>query len=306
MNKILITGANGFVGQHLAIELKRHGHHLIGLGGISSTLQIKGSVFDEYHPVNLLDLNSLKQINLRGINQVVHLAGLASAGPSFSEPLKYINANMGMECNLFEAFLAQAIVPKILIISTGALYSSTSKLPINERSPIKASSPYAVSKLGQENLAMYYNSRGFDYLVVRPFNHIGPGQGIGYILPDLYQQIIEANKKGQKVMKVGNLSTQRDYTDVRDVVRAYRLLLESDASSGIFNVCSGKSVSGSKLLALLLEQMNLKIEPVVDQTKFRPVDVDNIYGSYAKLNRLTGWQPEIDVETTIKDFIKAN
>lgn len=304
--KILITGASGFVGQHLALELKRYNHQLIGIGGLSSPQQIDTSLFNEYHSINLLEPTEIKGIKLSGIDQVVHLAGLASAGPSFSEPLKYINANMGMECNLFEAFLAQSLFPRFLIVSTGALYSNTAKLPINEQSEVKPSSPYAVSKLGQESLAKYYSSRGFTYLIARPFNHIGPRQGVGYILPDLYQQIIEAKKKNQKIIKVGNLATKRDYTDVRDVVRAYRLLLESSASNQVFNVCSGKSVSGSKLLELLLDRTNLKIEPVIDKTKFRPVDVNNVYGSYAKLNQLSGWKPEINIETTIKDFIEAS
>jgi GDP-4-dehydro-6-deoxy-D-mannose reductase len=216
----------------------------------------------------------------------------------------YINTNIGIEVNLFEAALKQKCFPKFLIISSGSLYDPKDKLPLIETSRVDPGSPYAVSKLGQEQMAQYYGQRGFEYVIARPFNHVGPGQNEGFIVPDLTKQIVSVEKGNGKNIKVGNLEAQRDYTDVRDIVRAYRLLVESGKSGEIYNICSNKPLSGNDLLSKLIDLSSSKPELISDPTKFRPTDSPVIYGSYDKLKKDTGWEPEIDIDTTLKDVLE--
>jgi len=304
INNILITGANGFVGQHLTKELANHGYSLFGLSGHDLPSSLSTS-FKQYTSLNLLDAKSLKVLNFKNIDAVIHLAGIAAVGPSYDQPMKYIDTNMGIELNLLEAALSQKAFPKFLIISSGSLYDPTSKLPLNEKSPIMPSSPYSLSKLGQENLAQYYASRGFDYIIARPFNHIGPGQGPGYIVPDLALQVMSAKKDNRKTILVGNLEAKRDYTDVRDIARAYRLLLENGHSGETYNVSSGKAISGNDILLTLMEAARVKLKPVIDPSKLRPSDSPEVYGSHDKITRDTGWSPQIDIHQTLFDVINS-
>jgi len=303
--KILVTGANGFVGQHLARELASHGYVVAGLGG-NNLPPPDLTVFDEYLSLDLLDTRSVNKISFKGVDSVIHLSGLAAVGPSYDQPMNYITTNIGLELNLFEAAIKQRMFPRFLIISSGSLYSSFEKLPLDESSPVVPNSPYAVSKLGQENLAQYYLSRGFECIVARPFNHIGPGQGPGFIVPDLVAQISSAKISGQKTIKVGNLAAKRDYSDVRDIARAYRLLIEQGRSGEIYNVCSGKSLSGQEILNKLLSAAQVQLTPVVDKARLRPVDNPDIYGSHQKITQDTGWRPQIPINTTLEDVLRSS
>jgi len=303
--KILVTGANGFVGQHLARELASHGYVVAGLGG-NNLPPPDLTVFDEYLSLDLLDTRSVNKISFKGVDSVIHLSGLAAVGPSYDQPMNYITTNIGLELNLFEAAIKQRMFPRFLIISSGSLYSSFEKLPLDESSPVVPNSPYAVSKLGQENLAQYYLSRGFECIVARPFNHIGPGQGPGFIVPDLVAQISSAKISGQKTIKVGNLAAKRDYSDVRDIARAYRLLIEQGRSGEIYNVCSGKSLSGQEILNKLLSAAQVQPTPVVDKARLRPVDNPDIYGSHQKITQDTGWKPQIPINTTLEDVLRLS
>ena len=198
-----------------------------------------------------LDLNNpndVEKVDFHGIDGVIHLAGLAAVGTSFSEPMNYINTNIGIEVNLFETALKQKAYPRFLIISSGTLYDPKAELPLIETSGVLPSSPYAISKLGQEQSAQYYSQRGFECIITRPFNHIGPGQGTGFILPDITKQVIEYEQGSSREILVGNLDAKRDYTDVRDIVRAYRLLIEKGRPSEVYNICSGRPLSGHEIL----------------------------------------------------------
>jgi GDP-4-dehydro-6-deoxy-D-mannose reductase len=301
MQKVLITGVNGFVGQHLAKELKDAGVTVIGVAGPSGR-----TTNDDASEVLALDLTSLeaaKKIDFADIDGVIHLAGLAAVGPSFDEPMRYVETNVGIETNLFEAALAQNVKPRFLIISTGALYDPAAPLPLNEDSAVLPSSPYAVSKIGQEEMAKYYGKRGFEVIIARPFNHIGPGQGMGFIVPDLAQQVVAVAKGQSKEVLVGNLEAKRDYTDVRDIARAYRLLLEKGQSGETYNVCSGTAHNGEELLKALTSVASCNPEVKQDPAKMRPSDTPELYGSHDKITHDTGWQPEISLEDTLKDVI---
>lgn len=301
MSKILVTGSNGFVGRHLTCELLKSGHQVVGI----ASSQIPTDEQDDIKQLTL-DLTRREEadkIDFSEIYSVIHLAGLAAVGPSFDNPLEYINVNVGIETNLFEAALVQNARPRFLIVSSGALYDTEAPQPLTEESPVLPNSPYAVSKLGQEQMARYYSSRGFESIIARPFNHIGPGQGLGFIVPDFAQQIVAIEKGEQQAVSVGNLDAQRDYTDVRDIVRAYRLLLEKGVSGETYNICSGKGVSGHDILKGLGQAAGLEPKVVQDPERMRPSDIPVLTGSHDKLSRDTGWQPEIALADTLKDVI---
>ena len=181
MNKVLVTGASGFVGKHLLNELLNNGIEVVAID--SNPNQSNATV--SFQAIDLTNEQEVSNINFKKIASVIHLAGLANVGLSFSNPLDYLQTNLSIEINLFEEALRQKANPKFLIISSGSLYDSSAKLPLTEKSPVLPSSPYAVSKLGQEQLAQYYITRGFKCVIARPFNHIGPDQKPGFLVPDL-------------------------------------------------------------------------------------------------------------------------
>lgn len=302
MQKILVTGANGFVGRHLVKELAENGLTVVGVGGHAGASE-KSPHISEYMVLDLSKADEVAKVDFSGIDGVVHLAALATVGPSFDKPMDYITTNIGLQTNLFEAALAQGAKPKFLIISSGTLYDPKAALPLTEASPVIPSSPYAVSKLGQEQMAHYYGLRGFDCVIARPFNHIGPGQNPGLLVPDVAQQIIACEKGSQSEVMVGNLDSQRDYTDVRDIVRAYRLLLEKGVADETYNICSGKPLSGHDIVDGLMKAAGSTAPLKEDPAKMRPSDIPELYGNVNKLVQATGWQPEIALETTLADVI---
>lgn len=303
MTKILITGVNGFVGKHLAHELSEHDIQVVGIGGPQGNRDRQPEFVNEYQMVDLMDAEATMAINFDGVDGVIHLAGLAAAGPSFDNPRQYMETNVGLETNLFEAARAQDKHPKFIIVSSGTLYDPKSGLPITEASPVLPSSPYAVSKLGQEQMAEYYTTRGFEIVIARPFNHIGPGQGPGFIVPDLAQQVIAYERGEATQVLVGNLDAKRDYTDVRDIATAYRLLFEKGRSGEIYNICSGVSRSGHDILSLILSASGVNAPIVEDSARMRPSDVPDHYGLHDKITQDTGWAPRIDISITIQDAV---
>ncbi len=302
MQKVLVTGANGFVGQHLVKELSEHGLSVTGIGGPQGASD-KSPFVDEYLVIDLNDVEAVQAIDFSGIDGVIHLAGLAAVGPSFDDPMSYITTNIGIEINIIEAALAQNAKPKFLIVSSGSLYDAEASLPLTEASPTVPSSPYAVSKLGQEQMAQCYGLRDVHCVIARPFNHIGPGQNPGFIVPDIAQQLVAFEQGKAETLLVGNLDAQRDYTDVRDIVRAYRLLLEKGESGETYNVCSGEPTSGHQLVLDLLAAAGTHVPIKTDPDKMRPSDNPVIYGDNQKLVAATGWQPEIAIEITLADVM---
>jgi len=302
MKAVLVTGANGFVGHHLVRELAQNDIQVTAVGGP----QIKATQSQGVHQYLTLDLRdpeSSQKIDFSSVDGVIHLAGLASIVPSFEKPMDYISTNIGIETNLFEAALKQNVTPRFLVISSGMLYDPKAALPLTEASAVDPSSPYAVSKIGQEQMAHYYGYRGFECVVARPFNHIGPGQNLGFVVPDLTKQVVDFKNGLVKEVLVGNLDAKRDYTDVRDIVRAYRLMLEKGAAGATYNVCSGRALSGHDILDGILQAAG--VDPVIkeDPSRMRPSDNPLIYGNHDKITAAIGWQPEMAIEATLVDVV---
>lgn len=303
MQKIVITGVNGFVGKHLTRELKSAGHTVIGLDRSDAPHEEIASIIDDYRTADL----AASWPELPDVDAILHLAGLAAVGPSFENPQGYITINSAIVTNMCEYYLKQAKKPRIVTISSGAIYDPTAPLPITESSPIAYTSPYTVSKVLLENQAAYYSSRGIECIVMRPFNHVGPGQLPGFLVPDLAEKI-RSRASASDPIEVGNLDTKRDYTDVRDVVKAYRLVAtkEGRLDHPIYNVCSGVSHSGHEVLAAIVSAMQIETpETVVDEKLLRPNDIMDIRGDNSRLLNEFGWQLTYTFEQTISDFVNG-
>lgn len=303
---ILITGVNGFVGQHLAQACSESGKKVVGVGyGELDKTSKLNNLLEKYITADLTKSDQAQAIDFEGIETVFHLAGLAAVRPSFDNPAKYMSDNPAMLINIAEKALAQKNPARFIVISSGAIYDPSQPLPINENGKLLPNSPYAISKITTELMCDYYRSRGLDVIIARPFNHIGPGQMAGFILPDLALQA-KAYKTTGKFM-VGNLKTKRDYTDVRDVVKAYIALANAKKlNHSLYNVCSGQSQSGEFIFNQICEYFeinNALVEP--DANKIRPGDIMDIRGDNSRLAGDTGWSPKIPIEQSIKDFLES-
>lgn len=300
---VIVTGINGFVGGHLARELHSQGLSVIGIGTDKGATPKLSEILSDYYQADL----SERWPETPNVKAIIHLAGLAAVGPSFDDPQKYINLNSAMVTNLCEYYVNKNHKPRIILVSSGAIYDGHQPIPINESGTIGLTSPYAVSKVLNENQATYYRQRGLDCVVVRPFNHIGPGQALGFILPDFYARLSQLDDKSS-VIRVGNINTKRDYTDVRDIVKAYgKIALADSLEHTVYNVCSGVSVSGSEILTELQAAMgrtNVSFE--IDPALVRPTDIKNIVGDSSYLKEELGWAPQIPLQQTITDFVKSH
>lgn len=300
--RIAVSGINGFVGHHLAHELVDNNLSVVGVGHDATLSPALEGVVDEYYSADLTE--SWPEIN--NIHAVIHLAGLAAVGPSFDDPQRYINGNSSMVTHLCEYYIKQGTKPRVIIISSGAIYDSYQPMPIAENGKMGYTSPYAVSKVLTENQAAYYRNRGLDCIIARPFNHIGPGQDKGFILPDFYSRLISL-KEDEKIISVGNVETRRDYTDVRDIVRAYgKIALAPTLQYDTYNVCSGQSLSGADIFNGLKGAMNLSdVSYEIDQSLVRPTDIAEIVGDSSRLQNELSWQPEHNIRQTIVDFVNS-
>ena len=293
---IVVTGVNGFVGKHLVRVLHKNNLSVIGIGRETAVdPEIRGLISDYV----VADLSQLWP-KLSNVDCVIHLAGLAAVGPSFDDPQRYITANSSMVTHMAEYYLVAEKKPRLIVVSSGAIYESNQMMPLTEKSVVGFNSPYAVSKILVENQCKYYRTRDLDCVVVRPFNHIGPGQLEGFLVPDVINQL----KNGSSVT-VGNISTKRDYTDVRDIARAYYLLAtKPKLNHVVYNICSGKSVSGEEIVNTLKKLAYAESATIqIDRSKIRPTDPPDIYGDASALKSDVGWEPEITLKQTLRDAL---
>lgn len=305
---MLITGIAGFVGGHLT-------RHLLET---VPDLQIHGAVLANT-PTNLPPSVHLHALDLNDVNAVAtliaqvqpdhiyHLAAWAAVAQSFDRPWETIENNVRIQLNLFLGCIRMNVAPRILAVTSGEIYGTdvSPDMPTPESAPFRPANPYAVSKVTQDMLALqYFLSHQLPIIRVRPFNHLGPGQATGFVAPDLAQQIaqIEAGQREPTIL-CGDLSTERDFTDVRDIVRAYHLLLEHGAPGEAYNVASGRTYPIRYVLETLLSFTDEPITIRSNSGHLRSSGVRKSWGDSSKLHAATGWTPQISLETTLHDVL---
>lgn len=307
MKKAYITGISGFAGSFLAELLLEKGYE-VGGSYISENIQNLDAIEKDLNldRVNLLEYEQIeKSLHTFLPDIIFHLAALTSPAESFKSPEKVFTNNISAQINLLESVRKSDNSPRVLITSSAEVYGLISEkdLPISEKTELRPGSPYAVSKIAQDYLGLqYFLSYGMDIVRIRPFNHIGPRQTEQFVVASFAKQIAEIEKAGAGKIKVGNLEARRDFTDVRDMVKAYEVLAVSGESGGVYNVGSGESHKISEILNMLLELSHQRIEIEIDPSKLRPSDVPDIRSNNHKIESL-GWKPEIMLQQTLKDTL---
>ena len=291
--RALITGGKGFVGQWLAAHLKDAGDEV-------AVIDLETDVSDG--PAVRRVMSDVRP------EAVYHLAAMTHVGESWENPSQVLKVNVLGTAELLAAARTLEQSPRMLVVSSAEVYGvvSEAQLPLREDTPTAPATPYAASKLAAEAVALQA-WRGYQQpvIVVRPFNHIGPGQSPNFAVPALAKRIVEARRSGAGSLSVGTLTTRRDFTDVRDVVVAYRLLLETGVPGTIYNVCSGRDVAISEVAEQLLALAGAKLELVTDPDLVRPVDVPVLRGDAGLLKAATGWSPSIPLATTLADVLTS-
>ena len=292
--KALVTGSTGFVGRHLVAHLTAMGDEVSGIDRAIDGLDITdaravGAAIAEISP-----------------NVIYHLAGWADVGGSWKAPVEAFRANAEGTLNVLTA-ATEAGVERVVAVSSADVYGivDPSELPLTEDSPLRPASPYAASKVAADYLGLQaWLGRGLPVLRVRAFNHLGPGQTDKFVAPALASRVARAELQGGEVLTVGDLSARRDFTDVRDVVRAYRLLAEKGEPGQVYNVCSGVDLAVQDLADQLVAQARVPLRLEVDPDLLRPVELPVLRGSHQRLTDATGWEPEIPISQTLTDLLE--
>ncbi len=239
---------------------------------------------------------------------IIHLAAQASVAQSWEDPLATFEVNATGTLHLTEAALACPRPPRLLLVGSAEVYGVVGQedLPLREDRPLAPASPYALTKATAELIGRQaWLGRGLEVLCARPFNHTGPGQDPGFVVPSLARQIIDSERTGAAAIAVGDISVRRDLTDVRDVVRAYRLLLSAGAPGQAYNVCRGQSTEIAEVGHRLAALAQIDLPFVVDPGRLRPVDIPDLTGDPTRLHDTTGWLPEIDLDRTLADVLAS-
>ena len=291
--RALITGGKGFVGQWLAAHLKDCGDEVV-------VVDVETDVAD--------GVALRKVVTEAAPEAIYHLAALTHVGESWDNPSQVLRVNVIGTAELLAAARSLARPSAVLVLSSAEVYGvvTPEQLPLDEATPTAPATPYAASKLAAEAVALQaWRGYGQQVIVVRPFNHIGPGQSPNFAVPALAKRIVEARRSGATSLRVGTLTTRRDFTDVRDVVVAYRLLIEHGVPGSTYNVCSGKDVAISEVADDLLSLAGADLELVTDPDLVRPVDVPVLQGDAGLLLAATGWVPSIPLATTLADVLAS-
>lgn len=308
--KALITGVTGFAGSHLTELLLSEGVEVHGILRWRSKMDNIESIQDKIHihEADLLDAHSLYTVidEIRP-DYIFHLAAQSYVQSSWSSPSNTLETNVIGSVNIFEAVRKSGLPIAIQIACSSEEYGRVlpNEIPINENNPLRPLSPYAVSKLAMDYLGyQYWESYGMRIIRTRGFNHTGPRRGDVFAESTFARQIAEIEKgKKKPVVMVGNLDARRDYTDVRDMVRAYFLSVQKCKSGEVYNIATGKSWRIGDVLDLLLSKSSVKIKVVQDKTRLRPSDVEVLIGDATKFKKVTGWKPVIPFEKTMEDLL---
>jgi GDP-4-dehydro-6-deoxy-D-mannose reductase len=289
--RVLITGGSGFAGSWLADACRSAGDEVVALSSGDA---------------DLLSAQAARSAVADAAPEVVyHLAAQAHVGRSWEDPAGTLRDNLALAMNVFDAVRDETPSALVVAVASGELYGPPKTLPVTEDAPLHPQNPYAVSKAAADLLAQFYaDAHKLRVLRPRPFNHSGPRQAPNYAIASFARQMAAGLEAGDDPVTIttGNPDTRRDYTDVRDVVRAYRLLVEHEAE-GVFNVCSGRTASAAELVAALGRACEVEVLHDVDRSLVRAHEVMEVRGSAEKLRRATGWEPEIPLAQTLTDAV---
>ncbi len=296
----LVTGVGGFVGPYLAEHLVAGGHKVFGIERNPKAKVAGCRVF----ACDVLDSAKVSGIvKSCSPDFVFHLAAVSSVGKSFEDPELTMKVDVDGTKNVLEAVSQHSPEATVLVVSSAHVYGIPEKLPLSETHSLNPLSPYARSKVEKEKTALgYFRRKGLKVIISRSFNHIGPGQPEGFICSDFAKQIAAIEKGAEPVIKVGNLSAKRDFTDVRDIVKAYGLAVQKCAPGEIYNVCSGRAYSAREVLSLLLGMSGKKIKVIEDKSA-KKGDIPAMAGDNSKFTAATGWKPGIPFEETLGDVL---
>ncbi|MGH8988110.1 MAG: GDP-mannose 4,6-dehydratase [Acidimicrobiales bacterium] len=289
--RALVTGGLGFVGRWLTA-------HLTEVGDDVTVVDAETDVTDE----QAIE----RAVQVSRPDAVYHLAARSHVGDSWRDPLEVLRVNVLGTAAVLAA--ARRAVPEatVLVVSSAEVYGTLTpdELPVAEDAPLRPATPYAASKAAAEQVAaqawLGYGQRA---VVVRPFNHVGPGQGQTFAVPALARRVLHARTEGRRELAVGTVTTRRDFTDVRDVVRAYRLLVDRGVPGVVYNVCSGADVAIADVATRLMALSGVELRMVADPELTRPVDTPVLRGDPSRIVAETGWRPAISLDETLCDVL---
>lgn len=289
--KTLITGASGFVGQHL-IKLYP-GADVFAPGG-------KHVDITDYEQV-------LQHLDKHVPEVVIHLAAQSSVPLSFQNPELTFDVNFRGTYHLLKALKQVGFKGRFLFVGSGDMYGLVAEenLPVSELQPLRPRNPYAVSKVAAESLCYQWSqTENFDIMMARSFNHTGPGQTDLFAVPSFAKQIIEIKmEKRESQLLVGDLAVTRDFTDVRDVVRAYQNIVEHGENGNVYNVCSGNELYLSDIIKELMSLADVRADIVRDPHRYRPAEQKRVFGDNQKIRDTLNWQPQISLADTLNDIL---
>jgi len=310
--RAVVTGVSGFVGGHLAEHLVAKGDLVVGLSAsgrwpaelahLGKSMRIEKFNLVEQGEADLAELLHRKQPEV-----IYHLAAQSNPQGSLVDPRGTWSLNLGGSLNLLEAVKTSGQKPRVILVSSGVCYGDPPPefIPVREDCPLRPNNPYAVSKAAVDLLGIqHYLAHGTDVVIVRPFNHAGPRQSPRYVLAALALQVAEVELNQRDCLEVGNLDVVRDFTDVRDVVSAYRLLARDGKPGEIYNLGSGRGTKIADALEHLRSQAKTPVPVRVDVARMRPVDQPLLVADASKLRAAVGWEPRYTIEQTLDDMLE--
>ncbi len=307
---ILITGVNGFVGQHLAHELYINGARVIGVGREPEPQESLAGLIDKYIIIDLADESSVRKLQpeLENIDAIINLAGIATTKNDPEQIESIMKINVEVHRLLYRALLNVNSKARIVAISTGLVYESNQPVPYSENSKLlldtDETNGYVRSKLRVEDVAKQYAAKGLDIVIARPFNHTGPGQGLGFFIPDQIAKIRQAMSDGIRMELGESFDFWRDFTDVRDIVKAYSYLTSTGKGllrANIYNISSGVSVYGRDLFRMLAAE--LQFTNFTLSSDASSPEITHVAGDSTLLRNDTRWAPAISLQQTLHDAI---
>jgi len=309
--KALITGITGFVGSHLAEYLIGEGYEVFGTvrwrSKRDNTAHLEKTKSITLEETDIKDPLSVRATVAKAMpDEIYHLAAQSFVPASWSAPAETLDTNIQGQLNILEAVREVCPDTRVHVVGSSEEYGlvKPDEVPITELQPLRPLSPYGVSKVAQDMLGyQYHQSYGLNVIRTRAFNHTGPRRGEVFVTSNFSKQLAQIAKgKREPVMKVGNLEAKRDFSDVRDVVKAYHLVVTKGVPGEVYNICSGVGRSIQSMLDILLEITGLDVKVVQDPKRMRPSDVMVLEGSHDRITNELGWKPQIPFEKTMKDL----